>query len=309
MDKNPFSLYDFMGYLFPGCLAIIIYAYLYSAGFDIYKIADIKNAKAFLGACDLIKWESSLVIVVVGYTLGHILSYISSLVIEVIFTNRIFGYPSVYLLDSKQKSYGEAFFEYFVSDAPNYSKFWKYITIIIKMLLKAIVLLVIFPVSLVVMSIGWISGLNSFIVRPMDEYLRITLKDKQFRLAERLKISHPDVNDKTCDYHRIVMHYVYMNLPNSQAKTNNYLALYGFLRSLTFIMCCTFDVVAVMALRTIDIGSPLCTELLYLVGFFFVLSYLLYLGFVKFYRRFTLENLMCLLVGMPEDMNNNVSNT
>ena len=34
---------------------------------------------------------------------------------------------------------------------------------------------------------------------------------------------------------------------------------------------------------------------------FFMLSYICFLGFVKFYRRFTLENYMAMLTAMPED--------
>ena len=50
----------------------------------------------------------------------------------------------------------------------------------------------------------------------------------------------PDVNSKA-DYQWIVMHYVYLNIPNCQRRADNYVAIYGFLRTMTLIACIYFD--------------------------------------------------------------------
>lgn len=97
------------------------------------------------------------------------------------------------------------------------------------------------------------------------------------------------------------MHYLYLNIPNSQRKTDNYVALYGFLRSISFVFCVTFFAFGIYALTTVDCSAAYDTDLLIVLSLFFTLSYTSFLGFVKFYRRFTLENYMAMLTAMPED--------
>ena len=97
------------------------------------------------------------------------------------------------------------------------------------------------------------------------------------------------------------MHYVYINIPNAQRKSDNYIALYGFLRSISFIMCLIFLVLAVYGIRTIEFEACVNYSYLWLLLFVFSIAYLTYLGFVKFYRRYTLENLMSLLAGLNDN--------
>lgn len=97
------------------------------------------------------------------------------------------------------------------------------------------------------------------------------------------------------------MHYVYLNIPNSQRKTDNYIALYGFLRSISFVFCVTFFIFGVYAMTTIDFSASFDNKLIIVLSLFFTLSYICFLGFVKFYRRFTLENYMAMLTAMFDD--------
>lgn len=305
MEQNPFSLYDFMGYLFPGCLVLIIFSYFQILeDFDIHEILDFENVKKLITYCDNLKTPSCLIIIVVGYTIGHIVAYLSSIFVETIFTIRVFGYPSSYLLEKYRNfSYKEDYFEIDKLNCNNPCH--RQIKILIKAFIRLLALSILFPVF-VGLYLGRLFELNSFIVRPLDKYLQNTLKEKQYRLAEKLKISHPDVNLE-CDYHRILMHYVYINIPRSQAKTNNYLALYGFLRSLTLIACVTFDIFFFISVKSIDFSASIDIKIISCCAFLFIVAFFLYLAFLKFYRRFTLENMMCMLVGMPEDENNSMS--
>ena len=146
------------------------------------------------------------------------------------------------------------------------------------------------------------------------------------------------------------MHYVYENCQQHIAKYDNYVALYGFLRSLTLIFnlaflyavfrimdsldfaaffnCCSLLICVFVAVivflyagekRKVSIlNRLLCAisamvivqfvaliliflpennigEILQMLALF-ALTYWSYLGYTKFYRRFTLENLMSLLV-------------
>lgn len=301
MNKNPFSIYDFMGYLFPGMMCYIIIAYYFRMGLDMGEITNIDNLRNLVRETQMeFNLEKSVIIIVIAYILGHIVSYLSSVSIE-LFAQKVFGYPSEYLLKrGRGKNWWEMLRAFFASEAHSSNRIWAWIKTVLRFMMKVFIALLLFPISFSTFTFAYFFDINGWIVRPLDEYLKNTLKVKEFRLANRLGINHPDVNQE-CDYHRIVMHYVYLNIPNSQRKTDNYIALYGFLRSISFVFCSTFFAFGVYALTTINFSEPFDMGLLVTLSLFFTLSYICFLGFVKFYRRFTLENYMAMLTAMPED--------
>lgn len=151
MDKNPFSLYDFMGYLFPGCLVLIIITYFYCLNFDVYSIVDLSNCNLLLEMGSKVSWESSLLLVVIGYAFGHIIAYMSSLTIETIFTNKIFGYPSDYLLNDRNRNPSLLFKRYFESDKV---AGFPFLSFALKIVLKLMVAVLILPLFICVFSLG-----------------------------------------------------------------------------------------------------------------------------------------------------------
>ena len=134
----------------------------------------------------------------------------------------------------------------------------------------------------------------------MDEYVRNSIIRKLSVLSHKLNLDDPDVNSDA-DYHRIVMHYVYLNIPECQRKTDNYVAIYGFLRAITLECCLFFDFLLVKEiLYSIDVCATnekviIDMTAIWIVFGLFVLCNITYMSFVKFYRRFTLENYMALL--------------
>lgn len=287
-----------MGYLFPGVLCFMFLFLALGVECDMSKLTDFALLKDTLSQSSVkFDLDKSIVFVVLSYVLGHIISYASSLTVEQ-YANKVFEYPSVYLLEKGQKVYCQLWKDFFKSEANSSQKCLRDIKNILRFILKIIWVLIIFPISFTVYTLGYLFDLNGWIVRPLDGYLIETIKKKQYLLAQKLQINHPDVNDKKCDYHRIIQHYVYLNIPNSQRKTDNYIALYGFLRSMSLIFSIIFNLVACYGISTIswkaDVNLYLCVLLLVL----YLFSYLTFLGFMKFYRRFTLENYMSLLVGL-----------
>lgn len=301
MNKNPFSIYDFMGYLFPGMMCYIIIAYCFRMGLNMGEITNLDNLRNLVKESQMeFSLEKSVIIIVIAYILGHIMSYLSSVTIE-LFSRKVFGYPSEYLLErGKGKNWWEMLRAFFASEGHSSNRFWACIKTALRFMMKVFISLLLFPISFSTFSFAYFFDINGWIVRPLDEYLKNTLKVKEFRLANRLGINHPDVNQE-CDYHRIVMHYVYLNIPNSQRKTDNYIALYGFLRSISFVFSTTFFAFGTYAITTIDFSESFDKGLLFTLSLFFMLSYISFLGFVKFYRRFTLENYMAMLTAMPEE--------
>lgn len=302
MSKNPFSLYDFMGYLFPGLFFIIIMVYVFNDAFD---VANIFRMKALVDAVGIggttFDLDKSILIVILGYVTGHFVAYASSLTIES-FANNIFGYPSKYLLHGNEQTWWHMLKKCFQCQASSSKKTILKIKVASKVLLKAMMFLFLFPISFMVFTIGWLIDINSYITRSIDDYLRTAILQKQYELAQELKIEHADVNTK-CDYHRLVMHYVYTHIPECQRKVDNYISLYGFLRAISFVFCICFDCCLIYAIKGIDIHASIDLRIITELCILYAMCILSFLGFIKFYRRYTLENLMSLLVGLKLDKN------
>lgn len=293
-----------MGYLFPGLFVLYVIYYFHSLDWDFYQIANINNlGKAINRTGDKFNFEKSVLIIIIAYVIGHLISYTSSLTVEIL-SNRFFGYPSKYLLQEDRPKYSELWKNYFKIRIESSSKIWKILKKAISYIAYGFIFLLLFPVSVIIISLGYLLDINQFIVRPLDKYLINSIKIRQQELAKRIGLKLPDVGQE-CDYHRIIMHYVYLNIPACQHKVDNYIALYGFLRCMTFIFCVLFDVFFFFGIYTIfeynanKISIPLLGGILSLLA----LSYISFLAFVKFYRRQTLENFMSMLTGMPHDLN------
>lgn len=299
MSKNPFSLYDFMGYLFPGLLFIIIMVYVCHEDFD---VANIFRLKALVDAVGIgsptFDLDKSILIIILGYVAGHFVSYASSLTIES-FANNIFGYPSEYLLHGNELTWWNMLVKCFQCHEDSSVKRIRKVKLRCKFVLRLVGFLFLLPISLMVFTMGWLIDVNTYITRPIDEYLKTSILKKQYELAKKLDIQYADVNTK-CDYHRLVMHYVYINVPECQRKVDNYVSLYGFLRAITFVFCVCFDCCLLYAIKGIDIHAYVDWRLISELVVLYSMCVLSFLGFVKFYRRQTLENLMTLLVGLKE---------
>ena len=291
MNKNPFSIYDFLGYLFPGLIFLVIIFFISqtkSAPIDDYF--DFSKYKVLLkSGKEYDWWESTVFIIVSSYVVGHIVAYLSSSIVEY-FPNHLFGYPSHYLLHEEENNYSAVFSRYFSSPTCG-NVIW-----------RILVMLILLPVTFVILVLGIKLSLINFIVRPLDDYVRNSILCKLNKLSDTLSLQQPDVNSNA-DYHRIVMHYVYLNITNSQRKVDNYVAMYGFLRAITLIVCIFIDYMLVdQVLYSIGVLKENGVEHSFInwngiwifIGMV-VVANLLYMAFVKFYRRFTLENYMALL--------------
>lgn len=290
MGKNPFSLYDFLGYLFPGMVTLMLIVFLvhlhktYGQSIPIDSYFRIKEFATAIEENKVLPWlENTVLVVVIAYIAGHITAYLSSRTIEY-FSNAVLGYPSYYLLhDDKRYNIISEFFQG--------AKEWD----ICKIFYRIVVLVSLFPIVVFMIS----KALRKFISRPLDDYVINSIQTKLRELSVTLNLNVPDVNSKA-DYHRIVMHYVYLNIPQSQRKADNYVAIYGFLRALTLIACLFFDYLLVSQALSINLHLSVNWQALGMLLIVFLLTNILYMGFVKFYRRFTLENYMALLTEKKE---------
>lgn len=319
--KNPFSLYDFLGYFFPGASFVFLLIFFLSITgikekIPLYNYLSYRNFKVCLYQVDKVSAKPQnkrinlkkdyiydtivtenrgnntvnidilvllLPFVLISYITGHLISYLSSQTIEY-FSNRAYGYPSEYLLS---RGNPHVYKKYFCSLFRNGFSLY----LIGPLLWRMLILIIFLPISIFVFILGKVFNINKFITRGLDEYLITIIESKIYNLSNLLHVQNPPINLKF-DFHRIILHFVYLHQPDSQRKTDNYIALYGFLRSITFIGCIYFDMLLCVCLAgkvSIDNTSILC------VGILCALTIVSFMAYIKFYRRYTLENYMTLL--------------
>lgn len=143
-----------------------------------------------------------------------------------------------------------------------------------------------FPITFLDFLIGRLLGLNLYYTNKLDDSLVKLIKDKSDKTLDEMGISN-----KTFDFQRIINHYYYEKYSNHNHRLDNYVSLYGFLRGLSLV----FSTSSILFLFENYIISLI----------FAIVAYIFYMAFMKFYRRFSLENYMCFLI----DNNFNLTNT
>lgn len=324
MRKNPFSIYDFLGYVFPGALALYLAALFWQMGEKSLPCGSLSELVAaaglplkVFGSGNLI--EDTVLYTILSYVTGHLIAYLSSLTVEQ-FSIWTYDYPSRFLLERvPPKNYWKPLrllkgnWNRFMNDikqrlASDGSNIWSSLQIICKASLQGIeqmwpflaslfwrvaVGLFLLPVTGGSLLFGKVLCMKRFYVKRLDKTLRNAIRNNRSDLARYLGVEHATSGD----FHRIIYHYEYERMTIHAPKLDNYVALYGFLRSLVFIFDCLFLTILIRyALPTIGLEGSADPEAVKLLLFAGILTYIFFMGFMKFYRRFTLEGLMCLVV-------------
>lgn len=279
LKQNPFSFYDFLGYFTPG--ALFLYSCLAAYQHAQSKPTSIGNIADSIG---LEKAEAYVPFILLAYTIGHILSFISSVTIER-YSLWAMGYPSKYLLGVK----GSGYFSFSSNK-------------LLRLVIRLLVFIIILPVSLMDFLIGKLLGLRELYAKPLDSMLASLIKDKIYALMKSkggLKAPEKHGKASDTDFFHYAYHYAVEHAPNHLPKMQNYVALYGFLRTLTLLSVLLFWA---MTWHAIEQRISLLTSCITLLSLS-ALCYLLFMAFVKFYRRFSLEALMAASVAYQEKPN------
>jgi hypothetical protein len=265
IKQNPFSVYDFLGYFIPG--ALTIYILLLSDGTKLNSVHDIIDVVSKNNEFQL---DQLLLFIIASYSLGHLINFCSSITIEK-YSIWKYNYPSKYLMDLK----------------PNH-KYWEGKCYILA--IKIVMIIIIFPVVVFDYLFGDLFKFKRFYTSNMDKYLIKAIKLKGLILLKKLGL--PKVKKLgDYDFHRIFSHYVYENSKNHQAKLTNYVALYGFLRSLCFL-----SVLFIWQILYVNLGVTSGEKLSCVLLILSLMSYIFFMAFMKFYRRYSLESLMLIIV-------------
>ena len=271
MKQNPFGLYDFLGYLIPGALFLYTLHFFFGNNI-IYELLrlddDIQHSEimTFIPA------------VILAYIIGHVFSLLSSFFIENYATS-LYGYPSKYIFVKKHnffiKNNNDSYF--------NYSNARKIILFLILLPISfTIIILKILKISIFEQAKTLPQVLSEVVFKKFMLILNINLNIN----TEKIE-SDKEKDGISRDYFRILYHFIFENSEKHSAKLQNYVALYGFCRNISFIFLINFWITSYFLIfNNFEYNN------LILLPLMLVLSFLFFTGFVKFYRRYTLEALM-----------------
>lgn len=264
--QNPFSIYDFLGYLIPGAILLLSTSGLLSIfnnqSLDHY-IPDLPatyQAATFLAA---------------AYIAGHVIGIVSSFSIEKSYI-RLNGYPSRCFL--KHEPLG--------TDAPKtkMEKFWD------------------LHLKVAQTVCGAILGNNSYATDALKAPIVQIINTKlEFYFSKEHKSSNLEKIIQSEYFHHIY-HYCVENAPNHLSKIQNYVALYGLMRNTAFTCLIAFWLIIVESFTQIVHALFTSSTLTFstprlITGSAALLCFsILYLGFVKFYKRYSLEIIMAFSV-------------
>lgn len=290
LKQNPFSLYDFLGYLTPGAIAvysgILIYAHVSGA----------LTADSVLHELRVDDPQEYVPLVIFAYLVGHLLSFMSSVTVEK-YAVWLWGYPSRFLLwrldaaVAGKKGWCGRITRFFWSPGLYYD------TTRFEWPVRFLVGVFALPIFLLDNTVGRLLYLRNYVSRALDDQLSGMITRKVSDLLKRKGgIASPTLKPP-CDFFRYVYHFVLENAVNHVPKMQNYVALYGFLRTVCFIVLVAFWSV-MLHLLWIDVtgNADRLGFLAWVLIALAILSYVSYLGFMKFYRRFSQEVLMALSV-------------
>jgi hypothetical protein len=273
LKQNPFSLYDFLGYFTPGALLLYLAAYFSKTIWpqaptfhDLAAQAGFDNAEAYVP------------FVLFAYAIGHLLSFISSVTIER-FSVWAMGYPSKYLLDVSHAGY------FYSEKHPA-----------LRAIIRSAVFVLLLPISLMDLLLGRLCGMRDLYAKPLDNLLIQIIREKTYNLIRVVGgIKDPTELGKAhdTDFFRFAYHYAVENAPHHLPKMQNYVALFGFLRNISIVAVIAFWLTA----YAVKDGMITWFVLLPITA----ISYLFFMAFVKFYRRFCLEALMATAVTHTTD--------
>lgn len=259
--------------------------------------------------------EDTVIWTIISYVVGHIVAYLSSVTVES-YSRWLFGYPSSFLL---RKAPPHLFWSVKRDEVPSEgivsqsesrnsansegggavsSEETNGRVIFAIRSWRVIIAILLWPITVSYLLLRQIFRLKEFLTKPLDKTLRDAIRTNQDKLADSLGI----VRRADDDFHRVITHYVYERLDRHAPKLDNYVALYGFLRALTLIMAGTTSWILIIIIRysihicrtspKVEFDWSATGELV----FFILLTFICFMGFMKFYRRYTLEGFMCLVI-------------
>ncbi|WP_047245217.1 hypothetical protein [Maribacter thermophilus] len=298
MKQNPFSLYDFLGYLIPG--STVIYLFLIIENWT--SVNGKNSIEGIFSSVSKYDFQEIFFFIIISYSLGHLISFISSITVEK-YGNWKYGYPSKTIIGYTKESY------WIKKSLPEGSKETKLLYEVEKNNNKdrklsnvgrGLLLILLIPLVLIEFLFGTLLNFKNFYSKGLDVALTDIIKENVLLLLNSKKLSNSKVfiesDLKDIDFNRIVHHYVFENSRKHQFRLVNYVALYGFLRNLVLAFVLSSWYYLIISLKTINTAYYINWSMIGLNLLLMGLSFVSFMAYMKFYRRYTLEGLMLLVV-------------
>lgn len=161
-------------------------------------------------------------------------------------------------------------------------------------------ILVLLPLFIIEFIFGFVLNFKNFYSKGLDIYLMKVIRKNIILLLNSKDLSNVDFineNDlRTTDFNRIVHHYAFENSKEHQFRMVNYVALYGFLRNLVLTFILSFWYYFKESIKTIDRKMSFDWDSIEINVLLMCLSYIAFMAYMKFYRKYTLEGLMLIVV-------------
>ncbi|KAB1442198.1 hypothetical protein [Pseudodesulfovibrio senegalensis] len=275
MEQNPFSIYDFLGYLVPGSVFTLCLSYVL-VKHDLCSIPPLPEGEGVI-------WFILIGFIVFSYTFGFALSVISAEIVERYLICRA-GYPS-------KIRFGLGRLSFFREISRN--------GVLQTCILAVTFITFLLPVVILDFFIGKILNFDKkYFKEYKNEKEKNYVMDCVNKILCHINSDTPLFMQHTPNFFKYLYHFAYEQKSVHSSKLQNYVALYGFSRTLCLITSLIFNLAVSMAIykyfKEFYVSSEeiICISLL--IGGSAILSYTFFFGFAKFYRRYTDEVLMAI---------------
>lgn len=287
VERLPFTVYDIVGYLIPGITGLWCLLYV----FEYFGILGDTKDVVMLGSGDFSVALAVLLFFVFAYLTGHVIGFLSSVTVERL-SIAFYGYPSAYICNEycEKEKIGKWSIE---KNKKKFSKkhAWYFPVIFIFLFPIAIFLTVINKTKFYYL---WIKSLPPSII----EMMMLNFEQKTESAGLVLKKINFEESD---DWFRFVCFYTFNNYQNAAYRLYNYLTIYGFIRNMCLIFnFATWFFILSSILSSIELSFP--KESTIQIHFAWpeisatvicaMLTIILFLTFLKFYRRYTEEAIL-----------------
>jgi len=270
--KSPsLTAYDFLGYIVPGLMLVaLIDASIY------YHIEDGNVSYTLLHDRYFnIKIAGIIPILLFSYLVGHILGFISAVLIERHAT-WLHGTPTQFLLSNTKP------LDYFktAGASPKTSFF-----------LRLCTALIILPITIIDFIFTKHIPISANYIKALDPLLISASAEVHASILKKLDIKKIGKDDwSSADIHRLTIHCSLESAPAHVSSLRNYVVLYGFLRSVTLIAVVIFWV-ALFHLNGMVVWWKVIVASL-VSGFF---AFICYAAYLKFWIRYHREGIMAMI--------------
>lgn len=294
IKQNPFSLYDFIGYLIPG---ILFWGMLFYTDLIFFKKTPIMD---FFGVDDLIKHKSNIqyfaflfpFILSILYLTGHVLALLSNITIEQFGRVINIGKASGYLIS--EISHNKSLKEYAITYT-GLTLTWNPIKFIINNLLWLQILI---PETLFVYLICIVpQRKNNLCIEAFYKKENLYIPNFSREKIKKLIEEHFEgtfetskITGNSNEYFHYIYHYVLENAEQHVMKIQNYVALYGFLRNTLMVSL----LISTFILFSYFFASVYKFNIFLLFIILLVCNFILFYGYIKFERRYNEEVIFAL---------------